>query len=109
MKILKISLILLVPALGLVSCQKSGMKPCQQGNVDHTTVTTAEPEPQSAAQMNGRTMSPSMITGEGNSGIENSTAETETEGTNSELDNTGTGIEIVGSGDDEREGGKKKR
>lgn len=88
MRILKILLILLVPALGFVSCKKSELKPCNhapaaaQTNSGNTTTSDVVP-------VNSRLMSPS------NADI------TVTDGNG--------GTDVLGSGDDDRDGGDKKK
>jgi hypothetical protein len=99
MKILKIALILLLPAIGIVGCKKSDMKPggC---NGKHETESNsavsresnaADQEPAvldpNAGQSSNRTMNTLSNTGNSNSGS----------------------TEIYGSGDDDRDGGDKSK
>lgn len=80
MKILKILLIVLIPALGFVSCEKSHTMP--GGCKNHKSATP-------------------------NSG--NSTVTDKVIGGSAIDDNSGSGTTIVGSGDDDRDGGDKKK
>ncbi len=83
MKTIKIFFVILVPVLGLFSCQKSDIVPKTCG-----TVSTAE-QPAESAPVNGR--------------LKQVTTSTVTIGEKQpEID------EIVGSGDDDRDGGDKK-
>ena len=81
MKILKILLVLLVPAFGFVSCEKSGLKP---GCGNHSkSDSNSDSNTNDVSGKYGK-----LITNEGNN------------------DNGGS---IVGSGDDDRDGGDKPK
>lgn len=78
MKILRLLLIILVPAMGIVGCAKSDVKPCNKSHETESPVYTA-PESTSLS-----TDQP-VLTGGG-----------------------GSSTDIYGTGDDDREGGDKK-
>jgi hypothetical protein len=89
MKILKIFLILLVPAFGFVGCQKSNMKPSCQGhetNAPEAASKASDDNGSNDNQPQSRNASPE----ENVDGDENTT-------------------DIIGSGDDDRDGGDKKK
>lgn len=88
MKILKALLVILIPAFALVSCEKSQIKP----SCSHEATTPATDNSASDA---GKTQTGSK----GNKGI-----------TTEDAGNDGNGsTSIVGSGDDDRDGGDKKK
>lgn len=76
MKILKILLILLVPAIGLIGCKKSDVKPNECG-------TKASTENSQGSKLNTNT----ILVG----------------------DDTYQSTDVVGSGDDDRDGGDKPK
>ena len=92
MKILKICVFLLVPALGFVACQKSNIQPANPASTPAATV--AAPE-----QVNANTTEASY-TEEANYRM------TESE---SVLEDDGNITGVVASGDDDRDGGDKKQ
>lgn len=81
MKILKIVLVILLPALGIVSCQKSGLKP--RGCSEHSTE-----QKESNSISDDKSSGDRIIMGEA---IEE-----------------GQSTDVIGSGDDDRDGGDKK-
>lgn len=81
MKILKILLVLLIPALGFVSCEKSGMKPSCPASSSQT---------------------PASDSNKNNVGAKSASFDELSNGS------SGSGTEIVGTGDDDRDGGDKK-
>jgi len=84
MKILRIILILLIPAFGFVGCQKSDIKPSCQ----HEDKSSKESDDNSQNNVGSRTVN---STGDFESG-----------------DDEGS-TDIIGSGDDDRDGGDKKK
>jgi hypothetical protein len=86
MKILKILLILLVPAIGIVGCRKSELKPkCDHDNRSSAPAANkpADSNVSNDANIGARGMAPTV--GDDNNGSP-----------------------IIGSGDDDRDGGDKK-
>lgn len=100
MKILKLLFIVLVPALAVVSCQKSDIKPrnCQ----DHEDSTPA---------VVSKMANSNSTQSEDNSSGQNSdyNAKTSTNGTVVDTKGSTETTEIIGSGDDDRDGGDKKK
>jgi hypothetical protein len=82
MKILKILFILLVPALGIVGCQKSDIKPDCPNHSESSSKTTNTDE-SAGSTVGARSANVSFEDEEGTS--------------------------VVGSGDDDRDGGDKKK
>lgn len=80
MKILKIFIVILIPALGIVGCRKSDCKP--HGTSSNTT-TTASPE--GSQVIAGRSISPNAVVKDDKSN------------------------ELVSSGDEDRDGGDKRK
>lgn len=89
MKIVRLLLILLVPALGIVGCQKSTIKPGCPGNSGSERSTT--PQDDNNASVGARTANYS-------------------DGTSVDGEDSNDPTDIIGSGgDDDREGGKKTK
>lgn len=97
MKILRIFLILLIPAMGIVGCKKSALtgKHCSEQPENVSNGTADKPEA-STPEVSGR-FAGAGIEGEGGEG------EFESGGEDDGPAN------IVGSGDDDRDGGEKKK
>ncbi|HOZ87240.1 MAG TPA: hypothetical protein PL029_05750 [Bacteroidia bacterium] len=99
MKILKVILILLVPALGIVSCAKSDRKPrsCSEHKTEDKTAakTTASDD--------------KLISDEQISDNQTTDIQTAARGMNSPLLTEDENTSLVGSGDDDRDGGDKKK
>lgn len=80
MKFLKIVIIVLVSSIGFVACEKSQLEPNNDGKCGKTKNTT-----------------------------ESKTDKTNRDNSNTTISKTPTNLEIVGSGDDDRDGGDKKK
>jgi hypothetical protein len=90
MKILRILLIILVPAMGIVGCRKSNTRPASQnGGCQSHQNSTANPPTDNSSNSN-------MAAGRGTA-------------TDDQLDPTQSSTEIYGSGDDDRNGGEKRK
>lgn len=90
MKTLRILLIVLIPALGFVACQKSNVKP---------TVTPAQEN--TSGVTNSNNLNARANDNLGNDGLNDNT--------NVNSSYAGSEGEIYGSGDDDRDGGDKKK
>jgi hypothetical protein len=99
MKILKILLIVLVPAFGVVSCQKSDIKPrnCQ----DH--------EDSAPAVASKNAASSDVNTEDDSSDQTYDHSAKKVGGVVVDSPGSESGTEIIGSGDDDRDGGDKKK
>lgn len=104
MKIAKFLLILLVPALAIVSCQKSTIKPGCSG-AEHETSGNEQTVSSKSSRINAEAdtqTSPKQVNREAARTVK---ANEESLGENGDGDPT----DIIGSGDDDREGGKKNK
>jgi hypothetical protein len=79
MKFLKIVMIVLISSIGFVACEKHECKPEGKDDAKETNTTV------------------------------NKTNKGNTNNSNSSINRTSTNLEIVGSGDDDRDGGDKKK
>ena len=106
MKILKILLIILVPAIGIVGCQKSGLKP--RCNKPATVAVTEPGDNNVVSAKKANTSSTVVVAAEADSNVNVSARIV---GGTVVDDETVTEpfLNFVGSGDDDRDGGDKKR